>query len=153
MRNLIVMMIAICGCSQPVKVVSVNAAVKSSTKDSIPVITNKCSNPVFFMGTGSTFIGYMQTLFRLGKFETMLDFTSEVSIRKFGRERLLKFYSTELHFGYTIGKLTSKSQSADTITMNFANSILYATKRVSRFRIIQEGDSCKLILNSLRNPF
>ena len=155
MKNLIIALILFCGCGQPAKITPINADVKSSiAQDTVRVITNKYSNPIFFRGTGTSFPAYFQELFKLGQFEMMLDFTSAITIKKYGRKRLLRYYQEELRFGYQLKKLTSTTQSGDTITLNYAHSVEFATNIVSRFKIVQEGDSCKILLDKLKsNPF
>jgi hypothetical protein len=45
------------------------------------------SNPSFMYGTN---IGqYFQTLYRLGKYDEMLKFTSQESIKKYGKDKIL----------------------------------------------------------------
>ncbi len=108
------------------------------------------NDPVFFMNTGTSFPAYFQALYRLGRFSDMVAFTSIQSVRKLGRKRLLEYYTEELAFGYSLGKLTSQSKTDSVTVLNYANSIEFATKRVSRFRVVIENDSCKILLSSLK---
>ena len=152
MRDIFIFWILVTACGEPVKVVEVKSNLKTETVERQKKI--KYNDPIFFMGTGTSFGLYFQELFKLGRYSEMLDFTSVQSIKKYGKERLLKYYSEELKFGYTLGKLTSTNKMNDRITLNYANSILFASRRVSRFNIVIEADSCKVLLNTLKsNPF
>ncbi len=108
------------------------------------------SNPSVFMG--SDFGNFFNTLYKQGKFEDMLAFTSSQSINQFGKDVILNFYKNDLKFGYEIGKPHSQTVVGDIITLNYDANII-ATKRVVRFNIVVENDSCKIVLPNDLNDF
>lgn len=113
-----------------------------------PVInlsTKEFSNPVFIYG--SSFGNYFQALYKVGKFDKMLKFTSSGSIMKYGKENIRKMYET-MDFAYTI-KLKSKF-GTDTITLNYEAGI-YATKHMVRIPVVIENDTVKIVLQNLRS--
>lgn len=111
--------------------------VKNETDDKV-----KLNDPAVF--AGSDFGTYFSTLYRLGKFDEMIAFTSSESIKQYGREKVLDFYKNDLKLGYDM-KLTSKTVSGDTTTLNYDANII-ATKRVIRIDVVVENDTCKVLL-------
>jgi len=148
MRPLI-LLILFFACVQPDK-----AIFSPDVKPDTQTIALKYNDPVFFMGTGTSFPVYWQVLYRQGKFEEMVAWTSVQSIKRFSRNRILKYYQEELAFGYSFGKLTSQNLSDGMTVLNFANSVVLGTKRVTRFQVVIENDSCKILITHLKpNPF
>ena len=86
MKNLIVyiaILIAFTSCStSEVKEVKTSESVAVSAPIE-PKTDRKVNNPVFFMETGTSFGLYMQELYKLGKFDDMVNFTSSKTISKF----------------------------------------------------------------------
>jgi len=122
-----------------------------TTKDNNSYSENKpFSNPTVFMG--SDFGNFFQTMYKLGDFDGMIEFTSSQSINQFGKEAILEFYKNELDFGYDIGKRPlSHNVSGDIITLNYESKIM-ATKKIVRVNVIVENDSCKIVLpDNLKN--
>lgn len=118
--------------------------------DTAPVMTNKVksgefSNPLLIYG--SSFGSFFQALYKQGKFEDMLKFTSAGTIDKFGRERILALYK-KMDFAYGIG-LGSKSTVGDTIILNYEAGIM-ATSNMVRIKVVVENDSSKIVLDNLR---
>jgi len=112
-------------------------------------------NPAFYVAPnmeGTDFGNFFKTLYKHGRFEDMLAFTSSKSVEKFGRDVVLEFYKNELKFGYELGdKPISQFTSDDIITLNY-NANIIATKRVVRINVVIENDSCKIVLpNDLKN--
>lgn len=102
------------------------------------------SNPSFIYGSN---IGqYFQTLYRLGKYEEMLKFTSQESIKKYGKDKILDYYKA-CDFGYKI-KINSRSQDGKYIILSYDANIM-ATNRVIRIKTVVENDSAKIVLNNL----
>lgn len=101
---------------------------------------------------GSDFGNFFKTLYAQGKYDEMINFTSKVSIEKFGKEKIINFYKNDLKFGYEIGKPHSQTVSGDTITLNY-NANIIATKRVVRINVVVENDSCKILLPNNINNF
>lgn len=109
------------------------------------------SNPALIYGT--SFGNYFQSLFRMGKFDEMIKFTSNKSVKKFGKKSILELYNI-MNFGYAL-KLKSKTENKDkSITLNY-ETMINATKGILRLSVIVENDSAKVILRSLNknNPF
>ena len=105
-------------------------------------ISKPYSNPALIYGT--SFPEFFKQLYRLGKFDDMLSFTSSKSIHEFGKEKILQFYQT-MDWGYEI-KLKSINQKKDFYTLNCIATI-QNTARTGRMQIVIENDSCKLMLN------
>jgi len=137
-----------CGKSEAeIKLDTLQVKARSHMND-LPVLD--FSNPSVFMG--SDFGNFFQTLFKQGKFEDMIKFTSAKSIDKFGKDAILSFYRNELEFGYDLGnRPASVVTSGDTITLNFKANIM-ATTKIIRLNVFIENDSCKIVLpNKLTN--
>jgi len=102
------------------------------------------SNPSFMYGTN---IGqYFQTLYRLGKYEDMLKFTSQESIKKYGKDKILDYYRS-CDFGYKI-KINNRTQDGKYIILSYDANIM-ATNKVVRIKTVVENDSAKVVLNNL----
>jgi hypothetical protein len=108
------------------------------------------SNPAFMYGTD--FGNLFKVFYAQGKFDEMLKFTSDVSINKHGKTKILDFYRNDFKFGYEIGKPHSQTTEGDTITLNY-NANIIATKRVIRISVVVENDTCKVVLPENLNDF
>ena len=112
----------------------------------LSLTTPKDCNPVLYQG--SSFGQYFQILHKTGNYNEMLAITSETSIKKHGKEKLLNFYQ-EMDFSY---KLKLKA---------FNNSILFyeteinATKKTIQIPIVIEKGECKIQFDKLNvaKPF
>ena len=107
------------------------------------------SNPVLIYG--SSFGEYFQVLYKTGKFEDMLAFTSSASIEKFGQDKVLNFYKT-MDFAYDI-KLKSINAAETPVgvtTLNYIAGIM-ATRSMLRMGVVVENDSCKIVLEDLKS--
>lgn len=110
--------------------------------------TIKFDNPLVFVG--SDFGTFFKTLYRHGKFDDMLAFTSSISIEEFGVDRIMYFYENDLDFSYDIN-LNSHNLLGDTIVLNY-DAQIYATNKVVRVMVVVENDSCKIVLpNNFEN--
>jgi hypothetical protein len=89
---------------------------------------------------------YFQTLYRLGKYDDMLKFTSQESIKKYGKDKILDYYRS-CDFGYKI-KINSRMQDDKYIILSYDANIM-ATNRVIRIKTVVENDSAKIVLNNL----
>lgn len=101
------------------------------------------NNPVFIMG--SSFGNYFQSLYKLGKYDQMIKFTSTESIRRMGGKDKVKELYANMKFAYDM-KLKSQSFEGDTTILNYETGI-YATKHMLRLPVIIENDSTKLVLS------
>ncbi len=109
------------------------------------------SNPALIYGT--SFGNFFQTLYKQGKYDDMIHFTSQKSIDKFGIKNIVDVYKT-MEFGYSI-KLKSKVHNRDkTITLNYETNKM-ATKGIMRILVVLENDTVKVILQSVKSkdPF
>jgi len=112
----------------------------------LSLTTPKDCNPVLYQG--SSFGQYFQILHKTGNYNEMLAITSENSIKKHGKEKLLNFYQ-EMDFSYPL-KLKA-----------FNNSILFyeteinATKKTIQIPIVIEKGECKIQFDKLNvaKPF
>ena len=107
------------------------------------------NNPVLIYG--SSFGEFFQILYKTGKFEDMLAFTSTRSIKEFGRDKVLNFYQT-MDFAYNI-KLKSMNIGETPVavtTLNYTAGIM-ATRNMLRMEVVTENDTCKIILKDLKS--
>jgi len=111
---------------------------------------DKFSN-IYIYGTDAG--SYFQTLYKLNKFDKMLEMTSNESIKKFGKEKILKFYSNDLKFSYKLGKLTSAKEIKEGVYTLIYISNINATKVKTEINITTENDSIKVILPEKLNDF
>jgi hypothetical protein len=109
------------------------------------------SNPVLIYG--SSFGNYFQMLYKTGKYEEMIKFTSSKSVKSFGSKAILELYK-KMNFGYTI-KLKSKNDLDNGSIMLNYETIITATKGMLRMNVMVENDTTKIILQSINmdNPF
>jgi len=107
------------------------------------------SNPCLLYG--SSFPCYMQQLWKLGNYKAMLNFTSSESIKKHGRERLLKAYK-ELQFGFAI-KLKNKIENPDRTISLRCSGLKFATQHYFTMNVKIENDSTKLLIEDLQHIF
>lgn len=115
-------------------------------KVEIEEVEKPYSNPAIIYG--SDFMSFMQSLRKIGNYETMLCFTSSESVQKFGKEKVKKYYEEKFT---NMSKLDLKSitdNSDGTKTMNYVN-LLVATKSATSVNVIIENDSCKLVIMDL----
>ncbi len=109
------------------------------------------SNPILIYG--SSFGNFFQTLYKQGKFNDMILFTSKNSIEKYGIKNILEAYE-KMEFGYNIKLKSSNSNPNKTITLNYETEIM-ATKGIMRMNVVIENDTVKVLLNNIKskNPF
>jgi len=101
------------------------------------------SNPALIMG--STFGHYFQSLYKLGKYDEMLKFTTAESMAAMGGSEVVKKMYSKLKFAYDM-RLKSKTISGDTIILNYEAGI-YATKHMIRMPVMIVNDTTKLIVS------
>ncbi len=103
------------------------------------------SNPSFMMGTN--FGQFFQTLYRLGRYDEMLKFTSQESIKKYGKDNILDYYQN-CDFGYKI-KIINKTTDGKYYILSY-NANIMATNKVVRMKTVVENDSAKIVLDNLK---
>lgn len=103
------------------------------------------NNPVLMQG--SSFGHIFQQLYKQGRWDDMLSFTSKKSILKFGENNILNYYKNT-DFGYQM-KLKSKTNQKDgSITLNYESQI-QNTIKITRINVVIENDSCKILLDNI----
>ncbi|WP_317897143.1 hypothetical protein [Aurantibacillus circumpalustris] len=103
---------------------------------------------------GSSFGHYLQSLYRFGRCEDLIKFSSSGSVHKFGHTQLLNYYKSKMKFDFELGKLSNITSNADTFVLIYTRAHIDATRRLIRIKVVIENDSCKLILPNLNpNPF
>ena len=102
---------------------------------------------------GSSFGNFFQALYRINRFDDMVKFTSKGSRKKFGDKAILGFYKNDFHFDFELGKLTSIQKSGDTSNLIYSNAIIFSTRRKVVLETVNENDSVRLVLHTLKNPF
>ena len=150
MKNLLfaILIIFLASCGNDTEKVSVKDNTSSlESKATLETNTKELdfSNPSVFIG--SDFGDYFRTLYKHGKFDDMIKFTSKESLDEFGEDVVRNFYENEMKFGYEIGKPQSSNSNGDYITLNYNGNII-ATKTIIRIVVTVENDSCKIVLPS-----
>jgi len=102
------------------------------------------SNPSFMMGTN--FGQFFQTLYRLGRYDDMLKFTSQETIKKYGKDKVLDYYQN-CDFAYKI-KIINKTSDGKYYILSY-NANVMATNKVIRMKTVVENDSAKIVLDNL----
>ena len=114
-----------------------------TAKDSSSELENKpFSNPALIYG--SDFGNFFQTLYIQGEYETMLAFTSQMSIDLHGEDVILEHYK-KMQFGYKLGK-PKKMYDEDGIKTLVYIAEINATEVRTHLDIVIENDSCKIIV-------
>jgi len=154
MKNLIVVLLVIlfASCDNNVETLAVGSEpqIMDTTKDNVSNEESKpFSNPAIIYGTD--FGNFFRTLYKHGKYDDMIKFTSKESLDEFGEDEVRDFYKNKMKFGYEIGNPLSSNANGDYITLNYNGNII-ATKTVIRIVVRIENDSCKIVLpNKLKN--
>ena len=101
------------------------------------------ANPAFVYG--SDFMSFMQSLRKTGNYDMLVQFTSDASVKKLGKERVKTYYEEKFT---NMSKLKLQSVTDNTNgskTMNYTN-LNVATKAATSVIIVIENDSCKIVL-------
>lgn len=142
----IVLAIGIVACgTKETKVASIETNVKTEVPESVESKISYNDPSVF---VGSDFGTFINLLYKQGKFDEMVKWTSSSTISKFGKGEVIEFYKNKMNFGYKLTKLHSKTVSGDTIILNYQTD-KFSPDRTVRIPVIVENDSCKLILSNL----
>ena len=88
------------------------------------------SNPAFMMGTN------------LGDYSKMLTYTSSATIKKYGKEKLLKIYRN-LDLGHDM-KLTNMTSEVNEKILHY-EIVINATKQVKRLHVVIENDTARVV--------
>jgi hypothetical protein len=113
---------------------------------STEIVETPFSNPAIIYGTD--FMSFMQSLRKIGDYDMLLKFTSNISIDKFGKEKIKTYYE-EMFTNMsklTLHDIPDISDNSDgSINMNYTNAV-YATKNTTTIKVAIENDTCKLII-------
>lgn len=101
---------------------------------------SKLNNPVLM--NGSSFANYFQALYKLGRFDDMLLFTSKDLIAEYGKERILESYQ-KMNFAYEIKLKSIQNNNDSSYTLNYSG-VQFATNKIIRIDVIKENDTIKL---------
>jgi hypothetical protein len=101
------------------------------------------SNPALIYG--SSFGNYFQVLYKQGKFNEMVQFTSKTSRNRFGDKAILKAFKL-MDFGYLM-KLSNIQKKSDSLYLLNYEIQEMATNKILRMTTIIESDTIKLIVN------
>jgi hypothetical protein len=101
----------------------------------------KLDNPVLM--NGSSFANYFQALYKLGRFDDMLLFTSKNLITKHGRKSILESYQ-KMNFAYEIKLKSIQNNNDSSYTLNYSG-VQFATNKIIRIDVIKENDTIKLL--------
>ncbi len=116
----------------------------STVKDNVYLEENKpFSNAAIIYGTD--FGNFFRTLYKQGKYDDMIKFTSKESLELHSEDVVRDFYENKMKFGYELGKPHSQNVEGDFTTLNYNGNII-ATKTVVRIDVKLENDSCKIVL-------
>jgi len=150
MKNLVfvLLVVLIASCNNNTELVAdavgSEPKVLDTTKDNASLEESKpFSNPAIIYG--SDFGNFFRTLYKQGKYDDMIKFTSKESLELHGEDVVRNFYKNKMKFGYEIGKPHSQNVEGDVTTLNYNGNII-ATKTVIRISVKLENDSCKIVL-------
>ncbi len=101
------------------------------------------SNPALIYG--SSFGNYFQVLYKQGKFNEMLKFTSQTSRKRFGDKAILNAYKL-MDFGYVLKLSNIESKSDSLYFLNYEIQEM-ATNKIIRMSTVVESDTVKLIIS------
>lgn len=132
---------------------SVLKAVKSKENESKSTLVSKpYLNPANIYA--SNFGSFFQGLYRLNKFDLMMNFTSNKSKEQFGTDVIKAYYENEFKFDFNLGRLSNFIEIRDTIYLTYVNASIYGTRRKVVICVLIENDTSKLLLTNLNNcPF
>lgn len=109
-----------------------------TTREVGPVAQNK--------GMGCDVGTQFQALYKINKYNEMLDLTSLRSRKQHGDDAILKRYKDK-EFGFILGRMTSCNVNVDgTTTLIYAKSEIIATKTKTEIVAIKENGEWKIVL-------
>ena len=98
------------------------------------------SNPAFMMGTNLGIL--FKTYYKVGDYSKMLTYTSSATIKKYGKEKLLKIYRN-LDLGHDM-KLTNMTSEVNEKILHY-EIVINATKQVKRLHVVIENDTARVV--------
>lgn len=111
-----------------------------------PVLINlDYSNPARM--AGSNFGAFFISMLKTQNYDMALRFTSQPSIKKFGKEAILNKYKIfDFNFKLKLSSISS-SQDGSKFTLKFITNE-FATGKFKLMNVILENDTCKLLLTN-----
>jgi len=130
---------------------SLETSVKTEKKEKNNVNTVKSdfSNPAIIYGVD--FLTFFKSLRKLGKYDEMVQFTSNKTLGQYGESHLKSYYENKFT-NMSKSKLTNIEKIGESTYTLFYTNKENATKRAFQFDVVIENDSTKLILNK-KYPF
>lgn len=138
----ICLIVLLCSCNMEQNTKNPESEASVIENDSTIEKSEALNNPALFYG--SSFGNYFQSLYKLGKFDEMLIYTSTETREKYGDKYLTDIYS-KLDFGFS---LNLKSMSLDSATNIYNLNYEYtynATLKIFRMRVKIENDTVKFV--------
>ena len=130
---------------------SLETSVKTEKKEKNNVNTVKSdfSNPAIIYGVD--FLTFFKSLRKLGKYDEMVQFTSNKTLGQYGESHLKSYYENKFT-NMSKSKLTNIEKIGESTYTLFYTNKENPTKRAFQFDVVIENDSTKLILNK-KYPF
>lgn len=103
----------------------------------------KFNNPVLIYG--SSFGHFFQQLYKQGRWDEMIKYTSQRSINTYGVDSIKRYYQNS-DFGYDM-KLKSRLIVNNVSTLNY-ESMIGNKKAITRLDVVVENDTCRLLIDN-----
>jgi hypothetical protein len=137
--------LSLIACNSELKETSYSASsLKADTSE--PKQEKVFANPNIIFG--SSFGAFFQSLYKLGKFEEMVLFTSKKTIDKYGKTKLKTMYQM-LDFAFTLKLLNVNGTASDSVITQTYETTIMATTKIFQMQVIIENDTTKLVSCSL----
>lgn len=127
---------------------SLKTSVKTE-KNTVNTVKSDFSNPAIIYGVD--FLTFFKSLRKLGKYNEMIQFTSNQTLIQYGESHLKSYYENKFT-NMSKSKLTNIEKIGESTYTLFYTNKENATKRAFQFDVVIENDSTKLILNK-KYPF
>lgn len=127
---------------------SLKTSVKTE-KNTVNTVKSDFSNPAIIYGVD--FLTFFKSLRKLGKYDEMIQFTSNQTLIQYGESHLKSYYENKFT-NMSKSKLTNIEKIGESTYTLFYTNKENATKRAFQFDVVIENDSTKLILNK-KYPF
>lgn len=106
---------------------------------------------------GKPFIEQFQKLYNKSQYELMVQYTSDKSISKFGKEAILNYYKDYIKFSYPLiyrNSTVSFFEKRDTVyNFDYFVQVDYTEKKAVTFHVIIENGTSKILLDNLNFNF
>ena len=131
------------------KSLETSVKIEKKEKNTINKVKSDFSNPAIIYGVD--FLTFFKSLRKLGKYDDMVNFTSNKTLGKYGESHLKSYYENKFT-NMSKSKLTNIEKIGESTYTLFYTNKENATKRAFQFDVVIENDSTKLILNK-KYPF